>query len=493
MDTAVSDVARAQAARECRELLSEAHDAWLRGDGAGTWRALEAAESAARRAPGSTALLTEVAGARSAALVRAERIPEALDVARECLHLAGEAPRSDDALRLAVAHARVTLASYHPPHDGSGKAPAAALAALDEIAQESDPALESARSRAITNGLNRRLVAAHRHLDDPEAQSAAWIEVSRARTLSEDLRAQGTVVRQAIDLAIHTGQWERGWDYAHLPLPRGLERNEEVSILAKAAQLAWHRGLDAEARTLGTRARQSSVAIDHPWVRVYAYLGGVIAAAAGGGSVAVALEAYRSCTTTQGHGSRSHRAWEAAQVALDAGMAPGEVRAFLDRTVPGGWRSRGWAPFARIILDDVTGGAPHPEDLAAIELSECGAADQARIHLVSARAAAQLGRRVSAVLSLQRARLLLRSWPGRVAGQVERAAAEIAAPFPRTAAQQRVLDLVIEGHTNRDIGVALGCAERTVAVHVAALLRGSGTPSRAALAAQEVARRALAV
>ncbi|ROR73234.1 helix-turn-helix domain-containing protein [Bogoriella caseilytica] len=479
-------------AEQCRALIAEAHDAWLRGDGAGTWRALDAAERAAAHTTRPSRLRAEVAAARSAAFLRAERTTEALAAARECLHLAGRATHGHR-LRHAVSHARITLATYEPPDDGSGQAPAAALAVLDEIAELRDPGLEDVRSRAITNGLNRRLVAAHRHLDDPEAQTAAWIQVSRARTLSEQLRAQGSVVRQAIDLAERTGQWERGWDYANLPLPSGLERNERVAILAKAARLAWHRGLTSEARELGTRARQASVAIDHPWVRVYAYLGGVIAAAAGTGSIRAALLAYQRCTTRAGHDSRSHRAWEVAQVALEFGLSANAARSFLAATVPGVWAERPWAPFARVVLSDAAGEEPRTEDLAAIDLREHGAADQARVHLARARVAARSGHRVSAVLSLQRARLLLRSWPGRVAEQVEREAATLTGTLPATAAQRRVLDLVIEGHTNREIGRALGCAERTVAVHVAALLRSSSTTSRAALAAQEVARRALMV
>lgn len=48
-----------------------------------------------------------------------------------------------------------------------------------------------------------------------------------------------------------------------------------------------------------------------------------------------------------------------------------------------------------------------------------------------------------------------------------------------TAAQQRVLDLLTEGMSNRAIGDLLGIAEATVKVHVAAIFRAFGVRTRA--------------
>ena len=48
--------------------------------------------------------------------------------------------------------------------------------------------------------------------------------------------------------------------------------------------------------------------------------------------------------------------------------------------------------------------------------------------------------------------------------------------------QQQVLDLVIQGLANKEIGAALGCAEVTVEFHVSGLFRRSGAESRLQLA-----------
>lgn len=473
---------------ELRRLLGASHDAWLRGDSHHTWRSLEQAEALAGE---DAAARAEVAGARSVALLRAERVPESLRAARQCLALAAAVPEPDAPLRRAIAHARVTLASNDPSDDSDPQAFETALRVLDEIAEEPDPDLVEARSRAITNALVRRLGQVWDRLGDGRTDAQAWIWVSRARVLSEGLTYQGTVARQAVDLAFRTGQWERGWDYVHQPMSRHTERNEYVAMSAKAALLAWERGMDQHARHRGMQACQATTAVDHPWVRTYGYLGAVIAAAAGAGSVAGALRAYGRCTTGEGHRSRPNRAWLAARVALEAGAPPGEVRAFLDRVLPEGM-PRSLSALARIVLGHAEGHVPDERDLEEAVVGGLDASDQGRVLLAAARGRAASGQRVAALLELQRARQILRAWPGRVLDRVEHEAGGSAGSLPMTSAQRRVLDLLVEGWSNRQIAGQLACSERTVAVHVAALLRAEGVSSRTALAVRELARRVLA-
>jgi DNA-binding NarL/FixJ family response regulator len=51
-----------------------------------------------------------------------------------------------------------------------------------------------------------------------------------------------------------------------------------------------------------------------------------------------------------------------------------------------------------------------------------------------------------------------------------------------------VLRLLVEGHTDREIGAALFLSHRTVATHVSNLLAKLGVPSRAAAATAAVRR-----
>jgi len=60
-----------------------------------------------------------------------------------------------------------------------------------------------------------------------------------------------------------------------------------------------------------------------------------------------------------------------------------------------------------------------------------------------------------------------------------RASQAFAERFQLTAAQGRVLELVAQGKSNRDIAEFLGLSEGTVKVHVSAILRALGVTSRA--------------
>ena len=53
-----------------------------------------------------------------------------------------------------------------------------------------------------------------------------------------------------------------------------------------------------------------------------------------------------------------------------------------------------------------------------------------------------------------------------------------------TARQREVLAGLARGHSNRALSQSLGCAEKTVEVHVSAVLEKSGVSSRTALLAR---------
>lgn len=55
----------------------------------------------------------------------------------------------------------------------------------------------------------------------------------------------------------------------------------------------------------------------------------------------------------------------------------------------------------------------------------------------------------------------------------------LAEQYGLTAAQTRVMELMIEGRTNREIADLLGLAEGTIKVHCSAILRALGVPNRA--------------
>ena len=58
-----------------------------------------------------------------------------------------------------------------------------------------------------------------------------------------------------------------------------------------------------------------------------------------------------------------------------------------------------------------------------------------------------------------------------------------------TPRQEQVLDLLVDGASDKQIGRALGISARTVETHVRTLRLKTGTPNRAALAAWWALRR----
>lgn len=474
----------------CRQLLSESDAAWLAGDTHRTWGSLEAAKV---EAGDDHHLQTEVLAWRSMALLRAEQHQEAVATAHEALRMSVGVPSTDSHHRLAVAHARVTAVTSRVSLSEDEALCHKSIAELQEVADQDDPATDSARARAVTNLLVLyldKLLHGRLHLSDAEAE--AWSRVSWAETVATGLEQQTNVTRLAVDLSFSTGQWERGWRYALSPAAEALERNEWVALRSKAALLAWERGDRARARSLGQQALAMTTAVSVPWVRLYGYLAGVIAAAAGGGSVSSALEAYRRSVSLEAHATRPGRAATVVLVALDAGMTAFEVRDFLDRSMAASSddaSSSSKLATAEILLRDAEGRELDPRLLEVAQKAPCGPYLRARFHLAAARSHHLAERRLSALIELQHARYALRSWPGRVLDQVEREAAGIVRPLGATPAQQKVLALLVEGWGNRQIAQALQLSERTVAVHIAAMLREAGARSRTELVAQEVARR----
>lgn len=208
-------------------------------------------------------------------------------------------------------------------------------------------------------------------------------------------------------------------------------------------------GLSDQARQLGTRARTLSVAVDHPWLRTYAYLGGVLAAAAGGGDLGQALRAYARCTTPRGHASRPHRAWLAGWIALESGQPASQVEDFLDLVMRGGLATA--SDEARLILSDARGEDIDPDSAQRVLARQIPAPAQARIHLALARTCRRQGRPAAVARDLGQARALLRDWPGWLLDQVEQEATQVHQPLTATPAQARVLDLLIEGLSNAEI------------------------------------------
>ncbi|WP_133185569.1 LuxR C-terminal-related transcriptional regulator [Arthrobacter sp. Bz4] len=128
-------------------------------------------------------------------------------------------------------------------------------------------------------------------------------------------------------------------------------------------------------------------------------------------------------------------------------------------------------------------------DREVIDLGLLDAPDRARFHLAAAREAARVGHGTAAAVELSKSRAYLLHWPGRIASSLDQVAATILDTPSVTPAQQKVLNLLLEGLSNEDIAHQLRISPRTVAVHVQALLRNTAARSRTDLAVRELRRR----
>lgn len=66
-------------------------------------------------------------------------------------------------------------------------------------------------------------------------------------------------------------------------------------------------------------------------------------------------------------------------------------------------------------------------------------------------------------------------------------------PYVFTDREREVLKLLVSGHSNREIGAALGIEERTVKMHVASLMRKAGVTNRIALSVHALTHSLLGV
>ena len=138
-----------------------------------------------------------------------------------------------------------------------------------------------------------------------------------------------------------------------------------------------------------------------------------------------------------------------------------------------------------LLTADAEGKDLDPDDVG-LPRHLLAAPERAQACLVLARWHRRHDRLTAASAVLREAQLLLRDWPGRLLDLVTEEIALTHPPVEATEAQRRVLDLLAEGLGNAEIAARLGVAERTVAVHVAAMLRANGARSRTELAARHL-------
>ena len=93
--------------------------------------------------------------------------------------------------------------------------------------------------------------------------------------------------------------------------------------------------------------------------------------------------------------------------------------------------------------------------------------------------------------SVWASRHLLSKFIERVTNVPRRAGAE--QPLVFTEREREVLHLLVSGHSNKEIGTALGIEERTVKMHVAKLLRKAGVTNRIALSVHALTHSLLGI
>ncbi|GAB3538408.1 hypothetical protein GCM10027403_24760 [Arthrobacter tecti] len=456
--------------------------AWLEGHVSETWTLLADAHHIAA-SPVAELLVT---AARAAAELRAERYEESIASAETAI---SRASGLGDALAArARDDAAVTLASCSATRSNPDEGQ---IAELDRLSNPATDLGAAARTRAINNSL----VALLGQENLPAA--AAWSLYDRAHARARLFGGKSllSIARQGMDLAARTGEWERGWAIGTGHIETEASRSERVAIAAKLAQFAFARGLVAEAASWGRRARSESTAIDVVWVRVYAYLGGVVAAAASGGSVEHALNEYRNCMSPTSHAQRAGRAWEAAEVALTAGTDAAVVVRFLERVVPGGAVDNLWPAtkaYAQAVLKDHSGVEASSGELVAVRdrIGYRNAVWRATLQAQLVCAYRREGRHTAAALALAEGQRLVDRWPGRLRDELHQlSVTEVSQPPALSTRQAQILELILEGASNRNISETLSIAERTVAVHVSEILARTGHASRTALAVAELRRR----
>lgn len=308
----------------------------------------------------------------------------------------------------------------------------------------------------------------------------ALLAIGEARSLADQLGRRGTIDRRSIDVAITIGDWNRAWEWTHHALEtRRLLHSERVGISLDAAQLALERGMLREARELGAAAQSLAVGRSELATRRWGAMGGVVAAAAGGGSMEAALRGLARAVPS---GRAVPRLMRAGLLALEAGMPLAEVHAALAR-VFGADRSAWPQPWAALL--EATA-APSPWSRVAALDAWCDGPAPAHLRgaALRLRAIARMreGAPAAAAADLARGLRLLWMWEGPRRDALVRLREELLPRRPVTPAQSAVLELVVEGRTDREIAAALGRSARTVESHVRALLRVYEAPNRVGLA-----------
>ncbi|QSB15009.1 AAA family ATPase [Natronosporangium hydrolyticum] len=464
---------------------------WRSGDIAGQWEALQDALAQ----PGLAGpALAQVRAARSNALQRAERYEEAVTEAGLVLAAAGPA----DPARRAALISKGTAISGHrglavaaPDVAAQEALHRQGLALLEQAEQESEAAGDLLNlGRAINNSLGIRLFRL------PAAEQ--WDEWTKTRARAERLglhASLGKIVRHGIDLAVWTGEWERGWRAVIGRLPEEAEPVERVVLAAKAALLALEADHLAEATRLAERSTRAAAGMDQFWAVLYIALLEVAFAARTGTPALTtkALRRYRLAVSPEAHRKRGHRAWEAAEWALIGGVPPATVRAFLTATVPAGLPAI-CADEAELALAEAAG-----DDAAAIAAGDrlrngasqvtapYGAVSWGSALTQLGRSLLRTGRVEAAAACAEQACAVLANWPGhRLAAAQELRRAATGPTRRLTARERQVLDLIVAGLTNREIAERLGVAARTVAVHVSRVLAKTGSASRTELAVRQL-------
>jgi DNA-binding CsgD family transcriptional regulator len=450
---------------------------WRAGDLAGQWAALDAALGHPDLAG---PVLARVRAARANALMRAERWAEA--VAEADLALAVAAGTGEQAARRSALVDKGTALCNAALRDGQA-APAEGLALLAEAERECVAAGDRGTlGRALNNALAPRM-AGRPAAEQWAVWEATWQRVSRLG-LGTSL---GKIVRHAVDLAETTGQWQRGWRVVTDRLPEEAEPVERVVLAAKAALLALEAGRIDEAARLAERSTAAAAGMDQFWAVLYVALVEVaLAARTAPPAVTVrALGRYRRAVPADQHPQRSGRAWQAGAWALDGGVPPATVRAFLAATLPGGLPD--WcAGDAELALAEAAG-----DDAAAIRAGErllareLGAVRRADALTRLGRSRLRAGRPREAGEAAAEACTLLAGWPGfrlEAARALRQAVAGVGPAL--TAREREVRSLVAEGLSNQEIADRLGVSPRTVAVHLSRLLAKTGCASRTELAVQ---------
>jgi DNA-binding CsgD family transcriptional regulator len=451
---------------------------WHAGDRAGQWAALEAALSQ----PGLTGpVQARVMAARSRALLRAYRLPEAVTEADRVLALAAETaePAARRGALVDKGTALCLLAERHRDPELSAEGLRLLAAAERDAATAGDLVT---LGRAINNGLDPRMAGR------PAAEQWAIWDATWRRAGQLGLRtALGKIVRRGVDLAYATGQWERGWRVVTTRLPEETEPAERVVLTAKAALLAMEAGRVDEATRLADRGAADAAGMDQFWAVQFVALVGVAltACTATPARTVRALSRYREAAAPAEHTAKPHRAAEAAGWALEGGVPPAAVRAFLAATLP----SPAPEPLAGVLELALAEAAS--DDATAIEAGErllareLGAVRRADALTRLGRSLLRTGRAAEAGAAAAEACTLLAGWPGRrlAAAQALRRAVAQAGPA-LTAREREVRALVAEGLSNQEIAGRLGVSPRTVAVHLSRLLAKTGCASRTELAVQ---------